>query len=1192
MSDDDVVYMTSDVAIPQALLDAHIAGRLVLFVGAGASVASPSDLPLFDGLARRLAELARDDPPAEHESLDFFIGSMPPDFDAHSQTRSIIADGASKPNATHTAIVRLADASPAFRVVTTNFDDHLAQAAAAEGIRIADTWVGPALPLGDDFDGLVHLHGSVLRDARELVLTDRDFGRAYLTQAWATRFLLPMFQRFTVLFIGYSHDDPLMRYLALGLPSDTPRYVLTRTDDAVDKKWQRLHVATVSYPVDGHDHGALVDAIEAWSERARMGRLQHSARVAEIVAAGTTLRPVDRDYLLQRLRSADGARDFVAASNPLTPRAKVDWLRWIEDIPEFKSLFSNGQATDAALALAFWYANEFVASPDLNGAAFQTMLRLGQRLSGELFRAVLGAAYRLADEDTAAAHRWSSFLASSIPGQTAPLAADLFTVYSGRGHVEPIAVLRAMARPMLRLKPRWSLLDDEDGREELPAVPDGEVIWNFRERSRSAGIDGVFDSITSGSPSAGAALEDALCAAYDLMDAHRAIGDSDPLGLLRSAIEPHEQDAYPRPIDNVVDGLRDYGTVAQQTWRELPDRWWNYGWPLFRRLALHLISIDAMRSSEQKMKWLLDRSPIYSTALKHEIFAVLASAVGGATSEARSQLFQVVLAGPSYPENFPDRARHEAYSKYNMLVWLTAHANDWREAVDALSEIQDAYPDFGPREHPDFDIWTSGGGWSGTLPMTPEEFVQAVEVSAVNAVDSLLDREYSHLTHGVPDWDDALSLVGQAVSLRQNVGIPLWHELDTRDDEDGRVDDVRRAIIGGWAPSPDLGAAELEFVATQVQNAKSARSVSELLVAQARKHVDDAESFTTDKLRQIAHGLWRLHSGSFEYAAGTDPVSSVPLYLNSWPGEVAQYWLTEIDRRWRHDRDAWSGLNEEEWGALSDLLNGPQPAWDASVPALAGQLFFLFSADSEFTSENLLPLFLNDSTSRLMWVPYLYGFRYDDKLLAAGLLEGARLEWGRLDELGDTQLQHQFFSLVASVLSFAATTADARQSLLDPSVLADAGAHAPAFAEAVVRLLKIEGIDGAEVWRRWLGDHVRARLDGLPRVASTEEIARWCDVVPYVGDEIPTAVAMFGTRAVGLGERFFEYDLPDDALKAHGAILVQHYAERFRNSAGGDPMLGYQVKSLIDKVREALGDTAAATLTEAAESSGLIGNAG
>ncbi|MGR5939314.1 SIR2 family protein [Bacillus pacificus] len=35
-----------------------------------------------------------------------------------------------------------------------------------------------------------------------------------MTEGWARRFLVDLFSNYTVLFVGYSHNDPVMKYLA------------------------------------------------------------------------------------------------------------------------------------------------------------------------------------------------------------------------------------------------------------------------------------------------------------------------------------------------------------------------------------------------------------------------------------------------------------------------------------------------------------------------------------------------------------------------------------------------------------------------------------------------------------------------------------------------------------------------------------------------------------------------------------------------------------------------------------------------------------------------------------------------------------------------------------------------------------------------------------------------------------------
>ena len=168
-------------------------------------------------------------------------------------------------------------------------------------------------------------------------------------------------------------------------------------------------------------------------------------------------------------------------------------------------------------------------------------------------------------------------------------------------------------------------------------------------------------------------------------------------------------------------------------------------------------------------------------------------------------------------------------------------------------------------------------------------------------------------------------------------------------------------------------------------------------------------------------------------------------------------------------------------------------ALDATQPALASQLF-IFAADPDFTAERILPLFIDDVTAARAWHPYLYHPRYNDRLLSAGLLQGAIAEWGRLEELGH-DLQRQFFGVVASIVSFAGISRGARQDLLDQSLLAQDGAYAAQFAESSVALLRADGVDGAEVWNHWLRDHLVGR-QVYPETPSLRNSPRWADCVP------------------------------------------------------------------------------------------------
>lgn len=1185
------MWITGDVELPDAILEAHERGELVFFIGAGASLGKPSNLPSFDSLAKKLARLASH-PFSKRGGLDFFIGqleSLPQGFDAHRHAHTLISNPTSSFNPLHAAIVDLAGSGGAFRVVTTNYDDHLASAAGSGSIPVPDTWFAPALPLGRDFAGLVHLHGSVRRPNEEMILTDRDFGHAYITDAWAARFLLPMFERFTVVFVGYSHDDVIMRYLALGLPSSGKAVASKRfafTSDPSNSKWGYLGIQPITYPVVGRDHQTLLAALTAWAGRAKMGQTDHQSRVKAIVGGGTALPLPDRDYLQARLRTADGARDFAIEAGKLPDEAKLDWLAWLEDFPEFNALFSAQDVPDATEVLGRWFAGTFIESTTLNGAALQTVQRLGQSMTASLYRNATWLTDDLTNQDAFAGRRWQALLATSIYGQSAPLATDFLIPFLPGSSAPSLAVLRTALRPFLRLERRWFV----DESTERTVHPDAKVTWNSEELALTQHVLLVVQASDPGERSLGGVLEDAIMAAYDLLDAYHGRRGSDPLAHHRSAIGPHNQDELREPLDAVIDGLRDYGIKALPVWPDLADRWWGLNRALTRRLALHLVAVDSARGADDKLSWLLDRTGLYVYELKHEIYQVLRAAVGTAAASLKHRILEAVAAGPDSSGETANRDRHLAYAKYNLLAWLIETDPHWRGAQTAFDVVQAENPDFEVQEHPDFDSWMTSGTWGGTPPMDIEDFVQALSQNVGAALDDLLSYDYSERHFDQPAWRDALGLVQQAAERRPDLGMQLWDNALSRHGLDDKRLDLWRAIAEGWGKA-HLGVSSLGAVQRLnklLQDKDSAHALGRFLLDQIRQQIDAEESPVLACMRELAGALWREQGTGFAHPEDSVPLSFAPLYLNSWPGFLAQYWGSEIDRRWRHSREEWTGLSDEEEEALGALLDGNNDALDATQPAMAGELFFYFAADADFATTHLLPLFDDRERHSFAWYPFLHHPRWNDRILAAGLFDSLVAETNRINELPEKPLHRTFLGLITSVVSYAGITGTDRKRLLDQTVLASDGLHAAGFAEATARFLRQDGVDGGEVWRRWLGRHLERRVSGQPRVASAGEIACWADIVPLIGQYVPAAIALLKGHSIGLGERVFDHEIPIGVLAAYGPELVAFYAERVRSTTGTHHLTRYRMRKLVEMIRSTVGDTIAQPLVEAATERGFL----
>ena len=281
-------FVANGPDIPNALLQAHEESRVVFFCGAGVSF--PAGLPGFKGLVDEIYRRVGTTPSAiEQEAyargqfdatLDLLERRLPGQRIAVRKALAQVLQpkwrrkGAT---ATHAALLQLARSREgSVRLVTTNFDRVFERAAQRAKQRF-NAYAAPMLPIpkSSRWNGLVYLHGLLPDKADDsvlhrLVLTSGDFGLAYLTERWAARFVSELFRNYVVCFVGYSINDPVLRYMMDALAADrmlgeiTPQaYALGDCEPGQEHvktiEWEAKGVTPVLYEVPGgsHDHSAL-----------------------------------------------------------------------------------------------------------------------------------------------------------------------------------------------------------------------------------------------------------------------------------------------------------------------------------------------------------------------------------------------------------------------------------------------------------------------------------------------------------------------------------------------------------------------------------------------------------------------------------------------------------------------------------------------------------------------------------------------------------------------------------------------------------------------------------------------------------------------------------------------------------------------------------------------------------------------
>ncbi|ENT7180277.1 SIR2 family protein [Escherichia coli] len=351
-------FITNGPDIPDELLQAHEEGRVVFFCGAGISY--PAGLPGFKGLVEliyqrngtTLSEIERE--VFERGQFDGTLDLLERRLPGQRIAVRRALEKALKPKFrrrgaidTQAALLRLARSREgALRLVTTNFD-RLFHVAAKRTGQAFQAYVAPMLPIPKNsrWDGLVYLHGLLPEKADDtalnrLVVTSGDFGLAYLTERWAARFVSELFRNYVVCFVGYSINDPVLRYMMDALAADrrlgevTPQvWALGECEPGQEHRkaieWEAKGGTPILYtvPAGSTDHSVLHQTLHAWADTYRDGIQGKEA----IVVKHALARPQDstrQDDFVGRMLWALSDKSGLPAKRfaELNPAPPLDWL--------------------------------------------------------------------------------------------------------------------------------------------------------------------------------------------------------------------------------------------------------------------------------------------------------------------------------------------------------------------------------------------------------------------------------------------------------------------------------------------------------------------------------------------------------------------------------------------------------------------------------------------------------------------------------------------------------------------------------------------------------------------------------------------------------------------------------------------------------------------------------------------------
>lgn len=1122
------VMRLSSVDMPLPLLEALRSGRLVIFAGAGVSRSHPSNLPDFEKLTEEISDGALER--RDKEPFDIFLGRLSQaGIPVHERAARILDRTDSHPSELHRLLVGLFPSPESLCIVTTNFDRHFERVIEERwpGERI-EVYAAPALPVGSRFSGLGYVHGQLAKDVHRLVLTDSDFGKAYLTEGWARRFLSDLFGAYDVLFVGYSHEDTVLRYLARGLPpaSERMRFALTPSGDP--ERWRFLGITPVEYdPAD--DHAALREGLKAWLDLEGRGPLSHERGIKELVGRSPqVLTEQEDDYLLFCLRDPRLAQFFYRHAHDSS------WLNWAGKHSILLPLLDPNEHSADSAAAAEWLT---LGPLSERGDVARQLIYKERRISPQLWNAIAHSVWRALDnvnvprEAAERAAQWLSILEQNDAGAFAREIISYWLHHlSAKEHtflaVQLLAYLtRPIVLPNLGIRKRDG---DGDEWEEVfrPHVKiRGEHYWLSREWERlfKPNLQLFAQHLAS-------MIFSHLHQAHLLLRS-QGIGseDLDPLSYKRSAIEPHEQNQQGAhdSFDTLIDAGRDVMDWLIQhkpsTAQHHIEAWLPVEAPLVRRLCIYALAEHPQVAANYKVKHVISSRWLEQWQLKHEVFFLLRKTYKESSPPVRRRLLRAAerfyLRRNRKRNDDPSKnAQSKAYEFFVFLTWLEESDSACQLVQERLVELRKKFPEFAMREYPDFGHWSHGvRSISYVSPLPKEEILKLSPAEWVKMLDEIRaevrsiilfdDRVGGFLTEtekaGAEDFDWTLGLAEFLVTQGK------WEHV------------AWRYICRCWANQPHSESTWnrlLAFLGGHHELFRYAADIFDLLLRRIENRDIPATEDMIVQAIALADRLWPTLPEEKEVEDANKWVQA-SIYT---PGGKLGLFVVHALSRFREIREEeWSGI-PKVFQSLLDQMTQVKGTSPYGRVMLCGKLHFMFAVDPSWTRRKLFPLFdwsINRRVAQEAWHGLL-AWGYLTRELIPEFMPLIEQTFDYLGELGN--LRRRFPGYLASIAySFPENPLEAEwikrfHRKAQPTDLKE-------WAQAIGSFLsEAEPEERRRLWEAWLRDYFVFRLESGIHIGDDEwyAVMKWS---LYLEDFLPDVVTLLGRRPAVRGSRDIIY---------------------------------------------------------------------
>ena len=1202
--------------IPVHLMNEVDSGSVVFFCGAGVSRGDGSGLPNFaelvddvyeefrmepDGVEREALHRDEPEPGLRRPQFDKALGLLerPERLGASVLRRTVIDCLSTQPTAplhVHEALIAVSWTEQGVRLVTTNFDNRFVEAGLGE--RFVDAAPMLPVPKRHSWSSLVHLHGRIVPgdDGSNLVLTAADFGRAYLTERWAARFVTELFREFTVIFVGYGVADPVMGYLVDALAAErdkgarfanafafAPHDGTLAGHDKARDGWLAKNVTPILYD-SREGHRLAGETLIEWA-RIRSDPIQLRPQIA---LNGISKLPAGpNDPVVERVV---WALDDPVASRALAEAAsifnEVDFPkieRWLETFQQ-KGLLrcaadkANPDAGDLDPAFVRLVDSGFLSlnpySLDATRAHFARWIARHLHVPQ-----VLAWALRAGGHLHPGLGNMVRMNLSDVNADIPPRLRLLWTILSNHEPKDPQGFLwslkqyqeacsdserrRIEEKAIAGMAPRLIVVLGPSSRLEFGRYYDGETepippidacghpkLVVVDEDSWSH-VEGILKSpgvLSRHAETLTGHLEHALALGLE----HEEIPSNS--SFYRPSIAEHDQnrhhgnESFGGLIDLVRDSYLELARRDRARGDNLIRRWVLSGHSLFRRLALHALTENS-KSDIRLAKTLLvsgRRPGVWDWEFQREVLRFLRLAGSRVPRGLRVEIVRAIHAGPkpkprNPPPNYPVWIRREKALRLHKLAdsgtRLDKRSRELAAELEPGEDADDERGEFARRQVEARRI--------GDEEFAPRDLLDGTAADVATAIrdESIGSDQFRGLARLEPGKAaEALELLGNEDRWPGKFWQHFFWSMPGSSEREGGDNAFQQRVAELLVSAPDELFEEIDA------------TVADFVEGLASAYGAEREQ----EIETLWARAWRAVGRRMPVAID---VSEEPLdeALNDSAGRLAEAALARLSKHRLGVGDNLPAPLRPYFEAIAGEPNG-----HLGRVKLATRLHYLFAVDPDWVGQRLIPLFSpGQPEASNLWYAYGWSQTIGPDLLAA--LKESFLEVFREGEIS-AGTEHNL------TLLFMVICLEAPNELTDEEVHGVMGALSEDALRTVLaslrNRLRVDAAERAQIWREilypWLEKYWPRPLARNTPGTSTSIV----DLLADCGDAFPeaTAWALEHLRPIEGGlfhlrQRGQAGQHPEATLE----ILV-----RVVGLNGLPPQHRYTLREILDEMREAM----------------------